>query len=59
MKALAGMVATGGTIVDVLVGLGTEVAELMGSISAVIDDFMHDDEDEDDEDEDDEDEDDD
>ena len=49
MKALAGMVATGGTIVDVLVGLGVEVAELMGSISAVIDDFKHDDEDEEDE----------
>jgi len=50
MKALAGMVATGGTIVDVLVGLGAEVAELMGSISAGIDDFMHDDEDDEDED---------
>ena len=49
MKALAGMVATGGTIVDVLVGLGVEVAELMGSISAVIDDFKYDDEDEEDE----------
>jgi hypothetical protein len=45
MKVLAGMVATGGTIVDVLVGLGVEIAELMGSISAVIDDFMHGDED--------------
>lgn len=52
MKALAGMVATGGTIVDVLVGLGAEVAELMGYISAVIDDFMHDDEDDEDEDDD-------
>ena len=52
MKALAGMVATGGTIVDVLVVLGAEVADLMGSISAVIDDFMHDDEDDEDEEED-------
>ena len=45
MKVLAGMVATGGTIVDVLVGLGVEIADMMGSISPVIDDFMHGDED--------------